>query len=341
MPRLAIVPHIASRLTVSVALCTYNGSRFIGEQLRSILAQSPPPDQLVISDDGSTDGTLDAVRAELAAQPAAIRSGLEVVILENASALGVTRNFESAVRACTGEIIALSDQDDVWMPERLARARAEFTARPELLLLHGDARLVDDDGAPIGHTLFEAIEFTPEEQREVRDGNALGVLVRRNVATGATVVFRRGLLNHAIPFSDVWVHDEWLAIIASIMGRVDFESEPLIDYRQHNANQIGATKPTLRIKIGRLREPRDERNQHLVGRAEALLGRVIGLGDAAPPGAVEFITKKLEHERFRRDLPVTPLFRVVPVLREMSAGGYRRFGRARYDVLRDLVQPDI
>lgn len=340
MPRLAIVQHNASRLTVSVALCTYNGSRFIAEQLRSILAQSPPPDQLVISDDGSTDGTLDVVRAELAAQPARARAKLQVTILENASPLGVTRNFEGAVRACTGDIIALSDQDDVWMSGRLARAKEEFATRPDLLLLHSDARLVDDDGVPIGQTLFEAIEFTPGEQREVKDGNAFAVLVRRNVVTGATVLFRRNLLNHAIPFSDVWVHDEWLAIIASIMGTVDFDSERFIDYRQHTGNQIGAAKPTLRVKISRLREPRDERNQHLVGRIEALLGRVIGLGDAVPAGVLEIVVKKLEHERFRRDLPVTPLFRVVPVLREVSAGGYRRFGRAHYDVLRDLVQPD-
>lgn len=340
MLRLAIVQHNRPRLTVSVALCTYNGARFVGEQLRSILTQSPPPDQLVVSDDGSTDGTLEAIRAELDLLPRDVRDRLDVVILENASPLGVTRNFESAVRACTGDLIVLSDQDDIWATDRLAMALQEFDERPDLLLLHGDARLVDDEGVPLGTTLFEAIEFTPSEREEVRAGGALKVLLRRNVATGATIAFRRGLLNHAIPFSDVWVHDEWLAIVAAAVGTVDFLSGPVIDYRQHTDNQIGAAKPTLHVKIGRLREPRDERNQHLVGRVEALLGRVIGLGDAVHGGVVDLVKGKLDHERFRRDLPVTPLFRVAPVLAEMARGGYRRFGRARYDVLRDLVQPD-
>lgn len=340
MPRLASVQHNASRLTVSVALCTYNGARFVGEQVRSILAQSPPPDQLVISDDGSTDGTLEAIRAELELLPRDARGRLDVVILENASPLGVTRNFESAVRACVGDLIVLSDQDDIWSPDRLAQARNEFTGRPELLLLHGDARLVDDDAVPLGTTLFDAIEFTHSERKEVREGAAFEVLLRRNVATGATIAFRRGLLNHAIPFSDVWVHDEWLAIVAAAVGTVDFLPSPIIDYRQHTDNQIGAARPTIHVKISRLREPRDERNQHLVGRIEALLGRVIGLGDAVSEEKVELVKGKLEHERYRRDLPVAPILRVVPVMREVARGGYRRFGRAHYDVLRDLLQPD-
>ena len=142
-PRLASVQDSARSLTVSVALCTYNGARFVAEQLRSILAQSSPADQIVISDDGSTDGTLEVVRAELAAAGSALP---EVIILENPAPLGVTRNFEQAILACTGDLIVLCDQDDTWVPDRLARAEREFAARPDLLLLYSDASLVDEGG---------------------------------------------------------------------------------------------------------------------------------------------------------------------------------------------------
>lgn len=327
----------ARSLTVSVALCTYNGERFVGEQLHSILAQSSSARQIVISDDGSTDATLDVVRAELAA---AGTSSPEVVILENPAPLGVTRNFEQAVLACTGDLIILSDQDDIWVPDRLARAEREFAARPDLLLLHGDARLVDKAGDPLGHSLFEAIEFTAAEQREVRRGHALDVLLRRNVVTGATTAFRRSLLDVATPFSDTWVHDEWLAIIAAITGAVDFVGEPLIDYRQHGSNEIGAARPTMATRRAKLREPRLERNRRLLARAEALEEWVEALGEAVPDGVACLVRQKVEHERFRSRLPGARVSRLVPILRAAASGSYRRFGRARNDMLRDLVQPD-
>lgn len=327
----------ARSLTVSVALCTYNGASFVTEQLRSILAQSSPADQLVISDDGSTDATLDIVRTELARCSS---TSPETTILENPTPLGVTRNFEQAVLACTGDLIVLSDQDDIWGIDRLARSRMEFVARPDLLLLYGDARLVEEGGEPFGYSLFEAIEFTVEERREVRHGNALDVLLRRNVVTGATVAFRRSLLDIAVPFSDAWVHDEWLAVLAATVGTVDFVDEPLIDYRQHGSNEIGAAKPTMAIRVGRLREPRRERNRRLLARAGALYERVVDLGDAMDAVVVDLVQRKLEHEHFRSGLPGVRILRLLPILGAAASGSYRRFGRARYDVLRDLVQPD-
>lgn len=326
----------ARSLTVSVAMCTYNGARFVGEQLHSILAQSSPADQIVISDDGSTDDTLDIVRAELAATGSV---SSDVMILENLSPLGVTQNFEQAILAGAGDLVVLSDQDDIWEPDRLMRARAEFAARPELLLLYSDASLVDEAGEPLGHSLFDAIEFTTEEQREVRRGHALDVLLRRNVVTGATVVFRRSLLDVAVPFPGSWVHDEWLAILAAITGVVDFLDDLLVNYRQHGSNEIGVTKPTMATRLDKLREPRLERNRRLLSRAEALQEWTLALGDEVPEWMSDLVRRKVAHERFRSDLPEVRMLRLLPILRESVFGGYRRFGRARNDILRDLVQP--
>lgn len=331
---------VADSLSISVALCTHNGAPFVGQQVRSILEQTVPPAELILSDDASTDATVETVRAEVARYLEQRPGTLDFIVLENTKPLGVMRNFEQAVRACTGDVIALCDQDDLWMPSRLEFAAREFGRRPELTLLHGNARLVDSEGHPLGQSLFDAIEFTAAEQRDVRDGRAFDVLLRRNVVTGATTMFRKGLLNHAIPFFEPWVHDEWLAILASIVGRVDFLPSMLIDYRQHGANQIGARRLGLRDKLRKLREPRDERNQHLVARAESLVGRLAGLGDVVPARELKLARQKLAFERRRRDLPASRLRRIVPVVRSGLAGHYRTFGRARYDMLRDILQPD-
>ncbi len=225
--------------SVSVALCTHNGMPYIEQQVASILAQTVRPSQIVLSDDASADDTVAAVRGAVSALAAAAP---ELVVLENRPALGVVANFEQAVRACTGDLVVLCDQDDVWAPDRVAAAVSRFDAAPDLLLLHSDARLVNDDGSPIGYSLFEAIGVTAGELAEIHAGDEFATLLRRNVVTGATTAFRRSLLAAALPFPASWVHDEWLAMVASITGRTDVLTEQLIDYRQHAANQIGARK---------------------------------------------------------------------------------------------------
>ncbi|WP_349236135.1 glycosyltransferase family 2 protein [Cryobacterium sp. BB307] len=326
-------------LTVSVALCTHNGMPYVAEQVRSILHQTRPPAQLVLSDDDSTDATVETVNKVIARFRAERPdSGISVTIIENRPALGVVRNFEGAVAACTGDLIALSDQDDLWVPDRLERMVAEFERRPELTLLHTDARLVDGDAKPLASRLFDAIEFTPQEQQLEREGRAFELLLKRNVVTGATTMFRRDLLERALPFVDDWVHDEWLAMVASVFGTVDFLPDALVDYRQHGANQIGAQKLDARGKLARLQEPRSERNRRLLSRAEALHDRLTEAD--APEKAIDAAARKVEHEKHRSALPRARALRIVPVIAAAIRGRYSRFGRPRYDLIRDLIQPD-
>jgi glycosyltransferase involved in cell wall biosynthesis len=126
-------------------MCTYNGAAFVREQLESILAQTVLPAQIVVSDDGSSDATLDEVRRVLT--PARIRdTGITVDILTRKKPLGVTGNFEAAMAACTGEFIALSDQDDVWRSNRLEVLLAAFD-EPDVLLVRGSST------KPVDHNL--------------------------------------------------------------------------------------------------------------------------------------------------------------------------------------------
>ncbi|HLP23581.1 MAG TPA: glycosyltransferase family 2 protein [Microbacteriaceae bacterium] len=315
---------------ISVALATFNGAAYLTEQLRSIRAQTVPVDELILADDGSTDSTLDRARAELSDW-----SGRLVVLPAQPQPLGVTGNFERALAACTGDLVALSDQDDVWHPNKLERM---IGGLGDGLLAFSDADLVDEYGLPLEGSprLFQGLGLSEWERTRLRDGEAWGVLLRRNVVTGATVLLRRDVLTLAGSFPTSWVHDEWLAVVAAVHGGLRLVDEPTIDYRQHSANQIGMrARLTLRDRISRLASPRSSRNMRLLERASALAERATGWPGLAGPDAAA----KLAHEIGRSALPASRLRRAPWVVAAWRRGDYRRFGLGAQDALRDLVQP--
>jgi glycosyltransferase involved in cell wall biosynthesis len=327
----------AARQRVSVALGTHDGERFLGAQLASILDQAYPVDEIVLSDDASTDGTV-ALAERIVAEHRAAGGRVELRVLRNRPALGVTRNFERALRAATGDLVALSDQDDVWRPDRVSRAVETFAARPAVQLVASDATLIDADGADLGATLFATLGLG-DALRERLDGReAFDELLHRNLLTGATVMVRRELVERASPFPDSWVHDEWLAMVASVTGGLAVLPDRLIGYRQHGANQIGVTALGWSGRFGKLREPRTDRNARLLARASDLAERLPGIA-ATRPAVADRLAAKLAHEHARSALPAGRVRRVPHVLREWRTGRYTRYGLGTQDVLRDLVQP--
>src|ERR1700723_2014959 len=142
---------LSRQYRISVALCTYNGERFLRHQLESIQQQTRLPDELVVCDDRSTDQTFAIVR-EFAA-----RVSFPIVIVQNPETLGSARNFEKAIRLCTGDLIALSDQDDLWYPNRLQRSEHEFIAHPQAGLVFSDADVIDEQNRPLGATLWQQL----------------------------------------------------------------------------------------------------------------------------------------------------------------------------------------
>lgn len=317
-------------LRVSVALCTYNGERYLPAQLASILNQSRRPDEIVVSDDASEDATSAILErfAGVSEVPVRIVRGPQE---------GVTANFQSALQHTTGDLVALCDQDDVWHPERLARAVAVFDRDPDLLLLHGDARLVDANGEPLGHTLFEALRVPAEEWWNHPPAEVFATYLRRNLATGATTTFRRDLLSAAVPMPKAWVHDEWLAILAAAIGRVSVLREPLVDYRQHGANEIGIRVPTIGYLFGRLFSSRGDRLRRLAIRARILSERLALLG--APTAVIALAEGKAEFELKRASYSKLRLARVPAVLGSWRSGAYRAFSsQGLADVARDLLQ---
>lgn len=323
---------------VSVALGTHNGARYLGEQLCSILAQQHPVAEVVVSDDASSDGTIELADRLIDEHRTSDAPTPALVVLRNAVPLGVTANFERALRAASGDLIALCDQDDVWRPDRVARAVAEFAARPGLDLVAAEARLVDEGGAPLGRSLFETLGVDVRLRLRLESDAAFDELLRRNVLTGATMMVSRSLVERSVPFPASWVHDEWLAVVASVGGGIAIVTDPLIDYRQHAANQIGVTRLGAGGRFARLREPRTARNARLLARAQDLAERLPGIVPADRRVASE-VRSKLAHEVMRQGLPAARPARIGPVWREWRSGAYRRYGLGAQDVLRDLVQP--
>lgn len=324
-------PARASLPAWSVALCTYNGAQFIEEQLRSIIAAQVACSQIVVIDDASSDDTVAMVRRF--ASTIAIPLCIEV----NAENIGSAKSFQRALERATAPIVFLADQDDLWDARKPALMLEQFARRPQLLLLHGDARLVGTDADDLGTTLLDAIEASASERATIHFGDAFDVFIRRNLATGATLALRRSLLEVALPIPDGWVHDEWLAIIASAIGSVDFIEEPLTHYRQHDRNQIGARRLSLKEKINqsffRRRDYYATREAH----AAVLLERLVALGSLAPPDRVTKARAKLAHLRFRAALPENRLLRFGPILSEILSGKYRRYSTGWKSIVRDLL----
>ena len=220
--------------TISIALATYNGGRFLREQLDSIYAQTWRNIEVVASDDRSSDDTV-AILEEYGQS-----HGLRYEI--NDENLGFVRNFEKILARCTGDFIALADQDDIWLPEKLERLIAGIGDSD---LVYSDAFLLDEAGGTLPGTLMTTSGVRPVSGREFQ------YFVCNACVTGCTTLFHRALLKHALPIpgSETYL-DWWLAVVASRHGGVRYLPERLVRYRQHGANDTGVNvKACLSARI--------------------------------------------------------------------------------------------
>jgi glycosyltransferase involved in cell wall biosynthesis len=305
-------------MLISVALCTYNGARFLEEQLESILRQTRLPDELILSDDGSMDRTL-AIAQEFAS-----RASFPVKILDGPERVGSTGNFERAIRCCRGDLIALSDQDDRWHPERLARSISAFERQPDTVLVFTNGTLIDETGAPLPGSLWQRFGFAGDTFRRFAAGD-YGLLCRERFITGATMMFRRSALADALPIPSEWVHDAWLGTVLSFHGNVTALNEPLIEYRVHPQQQVGTTsrwrREATRDAVAHWVRIRRERLQ-----SDALLEHLRTRPPAVRMELVPLYRDRAAFLQFRDGLAFRRLARTVPILRhwreyKTQAGG--------------------
>ena len=209
---------------ISVCVATYNGERFVEEQLRSILSQLGPEDEVIVSDDESTDRTLDIV---------ASLEDPRIRVLHS-TAHYFKWNFHNALQAAKGNIIFLSDQDDVWLQGKVEKC---VKALEDVDLVIHDSRVVDNDMNVVQPSFFRFY------------GSGPGLLKNslNNTYFGSCMAFRRSVLEAALPFpkSNEIGHDIWLGLVAEMTGKVQFLDEPLLLYRRHDLSRTNLTQSLL------------------------------------------------------------------------------------------------
>lgn len=325
----------------SVAMCTYNGSRYLGEQLESMAAQTRPPDELVVCDDCSTDCTPDLVRDFAARAPFPVR--LHV----NDRNLGIIDNFAAAIARCGGDLIALSDQDDVWLPDKLRQMEAIFGARPRAAGVFSDAEVVNARLQPLGFRLWPTFGFGRREQRMVRRGDTLRMLMPENCVTGATLAFRSILrpVILPIPKDTFWLHDGWIAVVLACLGDLVCIPEPLILYRQHEAQNMGARPPPdaprrgIAESIALRRTYRSDHYRALARQFQQVHERVLTHSAELPveARAISQLQAKIQHSWTRAEMPSSRVARVPLVMRELATLRYHLYSTGFRSAMKDLV----
>ncbi len=217
---------------VEIALATYNGGLYLEFFLRSICNQSYSNWRILVRDDGSTDNTLQILRDFSAAYTNKL-----LLIEDKLGNIGVRKNFNTILNNCTAEYVMLADQDDIWLPEKIEKTLEIMLQmnNTKPLLVFTDLMLIDDEDSIISRSFWRKLGLNPL--------NALKFnrLLVGNVITGCTVMINYNLLRKALPIpEEAIMHDWWLGLVASAFGKVAYIKEPLILYRQHLNNVVGA-----------------------------------------------------------------------------------------------------
>lgn len=219
---------------ISVALCTYNGEKYIGQQLDSILLQSMPVDEIVVLDDNSQDSTFD-VLSEYAKKYQQIR------LIRNEVNIGYRKNFERALVESKGEYIFFSDQDDVWHPGKVKES-IDYLQTSGKLGAFTDADLINQDGSSLETSLFIHQNLIPYIENELLQKYIFEILsLKGNFVTGATLVVTKEAKDLIIPFrtSKGIAHDEWIALKLSSLQKLGYINKKLMSYRIHPSQQLG------------------------------------------------------------------------------------------------------
>ena len=320
----------------SVALCTYNGADFLSEQLESIIAQSRPPDEIVVCDDGSTDETQTLLKQFVATSP------VPVSLHFNEKNLGSGKNFEKAIKLCTGDVIALSDQDDVWRADKLQLIENAFSQAPKAGLVFSDAEIVDEHLKPLGKRMWDQVGFDAHKRKLIRSGRALEVLITGWTVTGATMAFRSEFLKVALPFPDgiAMIHDGWIALTVAAVTEVLMIEEPLIKYRQHGRQQIGApSRSDTEAEAGiveafRRRNSAADLHKILMTLEQRLVAQS---GSYDTRSALSFVGDYSFHLTVRANLPQNRLNRLPTILRELMTRRYHEYANGFKSAAKDLV----
>jgi len=335
-------------MKISVALCTFNGERFVRTQLESLADQTRTPDQLMISDDASTDRTVSII------EDFARSCTFPVSLVVNATTLGLVKNFDQTIARCDGDIIFLCDQDDFWYREKIEQVSAAFS-NDRIGIVFSDADIVDESLNPLSKRLTSA-----PFRAKVKDRNNFNLfegILNGNVVAGMTMAFRSGLREVAQPIpSDLpgIIHDGWISLVAALSGEWLFLDQSLVMYRQHPHQLVGEdnSHPEIlgtsrREQIARYSENslyQIDRLERIRNRLEKQVFHKLGqksVGDARDilEKQINFWGKQKSHLQWRSNLSPNRLKRLPGIFTELVRGKYSRFSNGAKSAFKDLFLP--
>lgn len=233
-------------MKLSVALCTYNGEQFIKVQLESILNQSLAIDEIIICDDGSSDRTI-AIIEEIK-----LKFPNKISLYKNEVNLGLHKNFEKAIKICSGDYIFLSDQDDIWRNDKAEKIINYFSENESLEGVFSNANLINENGESFTqNSLWNSVFFIEESLPKPIDLFSL-IRYNKNMVTGATLCFKKEIKSLILPIPTIhrFYHDEWIAIHIASRKSLGYLTDELISYRIHSKQQMGVSghQKTNRLK---------------------------------------------------------------------------------------------
>ena len=325
---------------ISVALCTYNGERFLKDQLDSIVNQTVLVDEIIICDDGSKDGTITFIENYKKESPITIQ------LFQNTINLGSSKNFEQCVKHCSGEFIFFADQDDIWKNNKVEKTIELFEQHKDWKAVFSNAQIIDQAGKSLGKTAFEEIEFTADLQSSWKAGNAFSILLRGYIVTGATLAIRKEIIDKVFPTPNLikeLIHDGWIALYLSIYQQIGFTNECLIDYRTHASQQVGFGKKGKKITFfDRFKRNRAEKLMRIlpnVTNSAALYAHFVTL-HGIPKNIVHLLASRKKHFDFRYQLSDNRVLRILPIIGHVLSGSYAKHevGKWWRTVLGDLFE---
>jgi glycosyltransferase involved in cell wall biosynthesis len=308
---------------ISVAMAAYNGARWLGAQLDSIVQQSFPVHEIMIVDDGSTDGSVELINQYRQKYP-------HIQLYVNSCNLGSSKSFERAISLTTGQIIFLADQDDIWLSEKVARHMHRHAKHPESFLIFSDLELIDENERPIA--ISSKKPALPSTHRDF-----VALLLRQNMIGGLVSSFDSRLKEYILPFPehDLW-HDYWIAVMAACLAEVVHIPERLVKYRIHQSNQLGIkTSSTKRLleQLGHLFSPVDSKLAIIPIEVKHRLHHL-----PLAPDIKELLENSASHATMRLSLPQNRLERISKIANHLYRGHYQRFSKRSYlSALQDIV----
>ena len=314
-------------------MCTCNGASHLAAQLESLAGQTRLPDELVVCDDRSTDSTLEIVRRF------AVEAPFHVHLHVNERRLGSTANFEQAIRLCRGDIIALCDQDDCWLQQKLQRMEAAFDD-PKVGVVFSDAEIVDALGQRTGERLWTRFGLDATQRGLVEGAAGADVLLQGCFVTGACMAFRADFRDVVlpVPLDLPLIHDGWIAAIIAAVAAIRGIDEPLVLYRQHSGQQIGIPVREKPERGARAALRRNNAFPDQIAVAERVLQRLTSqVGRPMRPGVAARINGRIQHLHARLVLPDQPLKRVPGVVVELITGRYHRYSKGIASAAKDML----